>query len=521
MKDSLLPVGCACCPMNRRNFLAAGSAAACACSLGFSLGTKSTFAAEGSTADSKRIRVFYSLLALQQSRATWPNIGFDFRPVVEEMNTLTTAFPETEFLFANVDGPEQIKPILEKDKAEKIDAYIVFQMNNRVPRVIYDVVKAGKPTLYADCPYCGTGHFLTSIHQLLAKKPTNFGYIASLDFDDVLHAVRCFQTCTDPNGFADAVAAVRKANTPAESGSECKADHVKTIPIKQWKKQIANSKILAFKDNEPPSGNMGDIAGIPLMYLPFRELNDAWKNADRDQAREVAARWAKCASKIEDVSQAEIENSAAMYLGQKALLKKYDADAITINCLGGFYGGHIHAYPCLGFHELCNEGLIGGCECDIRSAAAMIAWKTLTAGRTGFISDPVLDQSKREIIYAHCVASNRAFGPDGPANPYEILTHSEDRQGAAVRSLYPEGYMTTTIALRPDQKKILLHQAKTTGNSLEDKACRTKLRGEVVGDFEKLYTEWDHWHRVTVYGDLKDQVHDMADALGWTVNREA
>ena len=197
-----------------------------------------------------------------------------------------------------------------------------------------------------------------------------------------------------------------------------------------------------------------------MTYLPFRELNDAWKSADRDQAKEVAARWAKRARKIEDVSQAEIENSAAMYLGQKALLKKYDADAITINCLGGFYGGHIHAYPCLGFHELCNEGLIGGCECDIRSAAAMIAWKTLTAGRTGFISDPVLDQSKREIIYAHCVASTRAFGPDGPANPYEILTHSEDRQGAAVRSLYPEGYMTTTIALRPDQKKILLHQAQ-------------------------------------------------------------
>ena len=36
----------------------------------------------------------------------------------------------------------------------------------------------------------------------------------------------------------------------------------------------------------------------------------------------------------------------------------------------------------------------------------------MTQGRPGFISDPVIDTSKRQIIYAHCVASNRAFGPD-------------------------------------------------------------------------------------------------------------
>jgi len=47
-----------------------------------------------------------------------------------------------------------------------------------------------------------------------------------------------------------------------------------------------------------------------------------------------------------------------MYLGMKEVLKNYGANAITINCLGGFYGGHIHAYPCLGFHELANEGLV-------------------------------------------------------------------------------------------------------------------------------------------------------------------
>ena len=212
-----------------------------------------------------------------------------------------------------------------------------------------------------------------------------------------------------------------------------------------------------------------------------------------------------------------------MYLGQKAVLKARGANAITINCLGGFYGGHIHAYPCLGFHELLNEGLVGACECDVRSTASMVAMTALTNGRPGYISDPVIDTAQRQIIYAHCVASNRAFGPGGSTNPFEILTHSEDRQGASVRSLLPVGYMTTTVEFSPEKKLILFHQGKAVANSPDDRACRTKLAVEPVGDIEKLFAEWDQWgwHRVTVYGDLKKPVFDLAEALGWQVLEEA
>jgi len=89
------------------------------------------------------------------------------------------------------------------------------------------------------------------------------------------------------------------------------------------------------------------------------------------------------ASRMVDVPFEELQNSAAFYLGMKSVLKKHQANAITINCLGGFYGNHIHAYPCMGFHELNNEGLIGACECDISSTATMVAFTTMTQGRPG------------------------------------------------------------------------------------------------------------------------------------------
>ena len=89
----------------------------------------------------------------------------------------------------------------------------------------------------------------------------------------------------------------------------------------------------------------------------------------------------------------------------------------------------------------------------------MVAFTTMTNGRPGYISDPVIDTSKRQIIYAHCVAPNKVFGPEGETNPFRIMTHSEDRNGASVRSILPVNYMTTTLEIDNDKKEILFHQA--------------------------------------------------------------
>jgi hypothetical protein len=522
MKPMNSPATCAACPLSRRQFLGAATAA--------TMGALTTLpgAALLGAAESKRktrIHIVYALHGPKQEGPDWPNKGFDFIPVMRRIDSeLARRCPEFEFVSSQASGAEQARKLVEEDKvAGNIDGYLVYQLNCW-NQVVQTVVATGKPVLYADFQFGGSGGFLVYSSGLLRAGTPNLGFVASSRMSDVAAAVRCFEVVENGGSISDFVAATRRVRlerTPAAGDAACKPNAISCLSPDECLGRLKQARILALRDQN--SGPGGEVLGIKIEYLPFAELNEAWQKADKDQAREVADKWEKEATRIEGVSRQTLESSAAMYLAEKALLKQHEANAITINCLGGFYGGHIHAYPCLGFHQLNNEGLVGGCECDVRSAATMVIGTTLTQGRPGYISDPVIDTSKRQIIYAHCVASNKVFGPTGPSNPFEILTHSEDRQGASVRSLLPAGYMTTSLEFEGSRKEILLHRARTVGNDPDDRACRTKLCAEPVGDIEKLFTLWDRWgwHRVTFYGDLKEPVCALAEAAGWKVIEEA
>jgi hypothetical protein len=513
--------GCACCGVSRREFLTS-SCTACVGALGLATASRSVFAAPQGI--KPQIRIIYSLHAETQPGPDWPNVGFAFGPVMERVNAaLGQACPEFEFIPCIAKGPEEAEAIVKEDADSSILGYIVYQMNCW-NRVVQTIAKTGKPTLYVDFQFGGSGGFLVYTADFLRRQTPNLGFVASSRIEDLIAAVKCFQKAADGGSSLDFMAdtaRVRRDSTLACSSGTCLSDPVKTLSPDECIQKMKASKILLVKDQE--AKELEPYMGIPLVQVAFAELNAAWEAADKDEARAVADSWMKRAGAVVDVSRETLDTSAAMYLGQKALLSRYNANAITINCLGGFYGGHIHAYPCLGFHELNNEGLIGACEADVRSTATMVTFNALTQGRPGYISDPVIDTSKHQIIYAHCVASNRAFGPGGPENPFTILTHSEDRQGAAVRSLLPEGYMTTSLEVCPERKEILFHQAKAVANDPDDRACRTKLCAEPVGDLEKLFTQWDQWgwHRVTFYGDIKEPVFALADAMGYKMLEEA
>lgn len=506
---------------SRREFLS--SCAACGVCIAITPLAFINSSCSTGTGEKMRIRIIYSLPGPKLPYGGWPNIGFDFVPVMENFNTiLKKQFPGFEFIPTLASGKEDGEKILAQDENEKIKGYIVFHMHGK-SQVVPTMVKSGKPILYVNYLYGGSGAFLGNTAGFIRNKNSKVGFVSSSEIEDLIAAIKSFEIIKKGGSSDDFVAAVTKSRknlTPSSGNLHCKTDELKILSIEECQRRMKKSKILAVKDqNSRPAE---PIMGIPLEYISFTELNHAWETANKEEVLAIAEQWQKTATDIIDVTFETLQNSASMYLGMKSLLKYHNANAIAINCLGGFYGGHIHAYPCLGFHELNNAGLVGACECDIRSAATMVAFSTLT-GRPGYISDPVIDTSKRSIIYAHCVAPNKMFGPDGPSNPFSIMTHSEDRQGASIRSILPLDYLTTTLQINQERKEILFHQAKALANDPDDRACRTKLCAEPIGDIEKLFTMWDNWgwHRVTFYGDLREPVYELADAIGWKVIEEA
>jgi len=86
----------------------------------------------------------------------------------------------------------------------------------------------------------------------------------------------------------------------------------------------------------------------------------------------------------------------------------------------------------------------------------------------------------------------------------------------------PPGEIVTTVKISVLDKKIAIHQGRSIGNIDDDRACRTKL--VVEADAKKILEKWDHatfgWHRVSVYGDFREDFCNMATLLGLEVVEE-
>jgi hypothetical protein len=481
--------------VNRREFLAgcAGCAAAATCAPGFgapivqSATAAAVAPAVGATAvladipvpDVKpRLRLVFTHIS--PDKETWPYKGYDYEGRKKELATrLQQACPNIEFLTATAQTAEDAKKILAQDR--DIDGYVNYLVGCWTGAT-GEITASGRPTILVDDLYAGTGEFLTQ-YAAARRKGLKVAGVSSSRFEDVVEAVKTFEAL----------------------------------------KKMQHSVILDVIDR--PTGEMAkaieEVFGAKVRKTSGEELDEAFRKCDREPARGCADRWIREARVIVEPSREEIDKSAVMYVAMRDLLQKHRAQAIAIDCLTLFYGGKLAAYPCLGFFQLNNDGLVGACEADLESTVSMLLM-TYLVGRPGYISDPVIDTSLNRIIYAHCVAPNKVFGPAGKANPYDIRSHSEDRKGASVRSIMPLGEIVTTLEFNPVRKEVIIHQGKTVENIDEDKACRTKLAAEVT-DIDKLLTEWDQWgwHRVTFYGDLKRPVETVSALAGFKVIWEA
>ena len=406
---------------------------------------------------------------------TWPFLGYDYTKRIDELTqNLRTYCPGVEFVPAVLHDGLEAEDLIKQ--AKDIDGYVVYIIGlwTGAPDVI---THSGYPVVLVDDLYGGSGELLIALSQARKDKLPVVG-VASSEFRDVVEATRLFET----------IRAMKEA---------------KILDVTNMDVTYYSSKIK-------------ELLGTQVIRMGSDELNAYYEKIDEEEARKWADKWINEALKLVEPSREEIVKSAKMYLSLKKAMEDKGADAVTVDCLALFYSDKIPAYPCLAFFQLNNEGSTGVCESDLDSTVTQLLMRYLT-GRPGYVSDPVIDTATNQIIYAHCVATNRVFGPEDISNPYIIRSHSEDRKGVSVQSLMPLGETTTTVKLNVLEKVMSIHQGKTVANVEEDRACRTKLAAEA--NVEKILYNWvwgGHWgwHRVTFYGDWKKQLMSLAALLG-------
>jgi hypothetical protein len=481
----------------------------------------------------KKVRVATVFLSNIEIREIWPYPGYDTKSRRNEvLRVLREGYPEIEFIPLVAEHPGDAQKL--DTLKNQIDGYLIYVMTLdwKQGQVIADIGKQGKPMLVVDEFLGGSGTFLIR-HSELCRQGIPVAAVSSTRLNDLVKVVRAFSDLRSlgvtPASFTRQCEKLYRQTFPVAGTLTCSEDPVTLTDIGDCVKRFQKSHFLIV--GRKNVGQEHNFLGATGRYVGFNELKEFYDQVDRDQAGEWADQWTRQATKLGTGNYIEpsqptpeaIRNAGGVYLATIKLLEKYKTDTVTMDCLGGFAAGKLPAYPCLAFMQILNDGGQGVCEAMPNDTLSMLMARILT-GRPGFVSDPALDTSKNQIVYAHCVGTTRVFGPKGDVNDYRIRTlHNRDPKGACTESLMPGGYMTTSFRVSREHKQLIIHQAKALGTLDSEHGCRTKLVAEVRGDIEKLFYQWDRfgWHRVTVYGDVKESLKEFGKALGLKIIEEA
>lgn len=418
----------------------------------------------------KQIRIKVVVQAKKENVPGWPHINFGYERETEKIMAIVGAYnPDAEFDVFRYSSKDEAAAVYEGDCAI-YDGVLVLLMTNwiRLDEFYARRSKDGLPCAVADVPFCGSGSALSGTSPMIRNEKLPVPLEASTDYNDIARLAR-------------------------------------TLVVNA---KLAQTTVLVVKndvENETESAAEKRF-GIKFINKTAADLMNVFDSVDEKKAVSVAEKWTGGAVKTVEPSQADIIESAKIYLAIKKMMKETGADAVTIACLelsyNDVYGKSRHMYPCLSHFQMADDGELGVCEADIDSTVSSLLTLYLT-GKHGFVSDPVVDTSSDEIIYAHCVACRKVFGvSSSKICDYYIRSHAEDQLGASVQVIFPAGEKLTTINMSNSDNWACIHSLVSVGNAGGDAGCRSKLVASC--NARALLENWmPMWHRVTVFGDYR------------------
>ena len=293
-----------------------------------------------------------------------------------------------------------------------------------------------------------------------------------------------------------------------------------------------------------------EYLGVKLILVRSDELlAEMAKVADEDAER-LADTWIREATEMKNVKRSDVVRPAYLYFAFKALLKKYDAAAITYDSATLTLSDQkVKAWTPLAILELAKEHVPCCCQSHVDCLVTQLIGSRLTGGRPGFVGDVLNDWAFKAagdrpngvIVLGHCGAAINPHGDD--RIPYLIRDHihsdkkwfGPDDVPTATTVTWPAGEPATVVKFDVGRKKVSVYTAKVRdGNALfvdfANCICRNKMVVEMdrpdqcyllpsspkEGAFRSWWGSWG-CHQVVFYGDLRDRIKEVAALSGFRV----
>ncbi len=257
------------------------------------------------------------------------------------------------------------------------------------------------------------------------------------------------------------------------------------------------------------------LLGIQLRYVPAGDFLDEYNKLPvNDQIRAMAAAYLKRARRVIGATEEDVVNGVKSYLVASSILRREEADAITMDCLGAL--GHSKvSLPCIAWSRMNDDGIPAACEADL-GAVATHAIVQYLFDRPGFQQDPVPETARDAIVGAHCSCPTRLNGFDQPPEPFDIQHHHANRD-AVPRTIWREGQRVTCVDVLVDGVKpteMLISAGEVLGNVAVPPAGGCVVSVMVKFDKPSDVLSFPGFHQLFVYGDFQRQLQQFCQLTG-------
>ena len=474
----------------------------------------------------------------------WPYIGFDEEGLCRSIiRRLKEKFPQIEFTGGKIVSRYDLKELWEIKKGiREADGLFLCIVGNYGTNPLIDdmgikAIEIGKPTILASYMYGGNWGF-TRIYERVRGKKLRVLPISSSDFKDVEKAIGLMERLHRMRGkkiivFTFDEAEVTKSEEDkrrimemldAEGLSkEVKEGFIKILSGDKVQVDVHGvDQAIQWRRNEDKyRENLRRIFGLEMTRRDPEELYRYYENASLEEAEKIADEWIRNAERV-DASRQAIVSAARLYLALKKLVEDTGCDAVGIECCPVMVSGKLPIFPCLAFSKLNDEGITAVCEADMDSCVTLLLGRYI-ADRPGMMGNYCLDVPRNRAIYLHCTSPTKLYGYDKPPLKYYITRHGEAHfLGASPVVRFPSGEDITTVKVSVLHGKICIRHGKSLGLVEDEKACRDKLLVET--NAAKIMEKHDQnifgWHKVSFFGDLREEFKAAARLLGLDVVEE-